>query len=123
MHNTETGSLGDLVRGARAKKNITLRKLAQLLSKSPSYISDIENDRRVPGESVLAEMCKILGLDFDESMALAGRLGEETERQLRKTPALGALLRRLSHLPIDRRQAFVNEVNEKLVEIDRRSRE
>jgi hypothetical protein len=37
-----------------------------------------------------------LGLDFDHLMALAGRFGDEADRYLARTPAVGALFRRLA---------------------------
>jgi transcriptional regulator with XRE-family HTH domain len=107
-------SLGDRIREARTAKKLTLRKLATLLDKSPSYISDIENDRRIPSEAVLREACDIVSLDFDQMMALAGRFGDRTERQLRKTPSLGTLLRRLADLPPDKMEAVIGSTLERL---------
>lgn len=92
-------SLGDVLREARIAKDLGLRELARQLDKSPSYISDIENDRRVPSEEVLAQLAKILGLDFEKLMALAGRLGDTTRRLVEKNPEAVALFRKLSSLP------------------------
>ena len=107
-------SLGDRIREARTAKKLTLRKLATLLDKSPSYVSDIENDRRIPSEAVLREACDIVSLDFDQMMALAGRFGDRTQRQLRKTPSLGTLLRRLADLPPDKMEAVIGSTLERL---------
>lgn len=107
-------SLGDRVREAREGKKLTLRKFAALLDKSPSYVSDIENDRRIPSEGMLREMCDIILLDFDQMMALAGRFGDRTERQLRKTPSLGTLLRKLADLPPDEMEAVIGNTLERL---------
>lgn len=89
-------TLGDQVRVARAVKRLTLRKLASQIGRTPSYLSDIENNRRVPSEDVLTELSETLDLDFDELMAASGRLGEEAHRYLRRTPEAGLLFRRLS---------------------------
>jgi transcriptional regulator with XRE-family HTH domain len=107
-------SLGDRVREAREAKNLTLRKFAALLDKSPSYVSDIENDRRIPSEGVLREMCDIIALDFDGMMGLAGRFGDGTERRLRKTPSLGTLLRKLADLPPSEMEAVIGSTLESL---------
>jgi transcriptional regulator with XRE-family HTH domain len=107
-------SLGDRIREARTAKKLTLRKFAALLDKSPSYVSDIENDRRIPSEAVLREACDIVSLDFDQMMALAGRFGDRTERQLRKTPSLGTLLRKLADLPPEKMEAVIGSTLERL---------
>ena len=73
-----------------------LRPFAEELELAPSYLSDIENDRRVPSEEVMKRIAGKLGLDFDHLMALAGRFGEEAERYIKKNPAAGVLFRRIS---------------------------
>ncbi len=75
---------------------MTLRELARRLGKTPSYLSDIENDRRVPSEDVLRDLSRLLSLDFDDLMARAGRLGEDAVRYMSRTPAVGMLFRKLS---------------------------
>lgn len=115
MANAKTHSLGDIIREARVRDKITLRDLAKKLGKSPSYISDIENDRRVPGEVLLREICDEFSLSFDELMGLAGRIGDQTERQLRKTPLLGLVFRKVSNLPPDAMQDVLLKM-QKIVE-------
>jgi transcriptional regulator with XRE-family HTH domain len=75
---------------------MTLRELAAATDSSPSYLSDIENDRRVPSEAVLRAIADTLGLDFDDLMASAGRFGENADRYLKRNPQAGVLFRRLS---------------------------
>ena len=88
-------SLGEQLRTARIAKGFGLRELARIIEKAPSYVSDIEYDRRVPSEAVLRSLCDVLNLDFDRMLSLAGRLGDEADRYLRREPAAGMLLRRL----------------------------
>lgn len=96
MANTQDSkSLGDLIREARTPKG-SLRDFAKKLDITPSYLSDIENDRRIPAEEVLQRIADLLELDFDELMAKAGRFGEEAERYMRKHPTVGVLFRKLS---------------------------
>ena len=118
MANAGSRSLGDMIREARTRRGITLRALAEKFAKSASYISDIENDRRTPAEPFLRDICNVLSLDFDDAMALAGRIGDGAERELRRTPELGLLFRKLSDLPADDRDAtirrYLNEVERKL---------
>lgn len=94
-------TLGDVIREARVGKGLGLRELARKLDMTPSYLSDIENDRRVPSEEVLQQLAKALSLEFDELMALAGRLGEQAVRYMQRTPAVGALFRTISNRRLD----------------------
>jgi transcriptional regulator with XRE-family HTH domain len=89
-------TLGDIVREGRAALGMRLRELARRLEVTPSYVSDIENNRRIPSEDVLRRISAELHLPLDELVARAGRLGAGMERSLRKTPAATTLFRRIS---------------------------
>lgn len=96
MANTrDAKSLGELIREARTPKG-SLRDFAKKLDITPSYLSDIENDRRVPAEEVLRRIADVLELDFDELMARGGRFGEDADRYMRRHPTAGVLFRQLS---------------------------
>jgi transcriptional regulator with XRE-family HTH domain len=95
MANTNT-TLGEVIRKARVEAGQSLREFAKALGITPSYQSDIENDRRVPSEEVLKKIADLLSLNYEELMALAGRFGEDAERYLRRHPTAGALFRKLS---------------------------
>ena len=107
-------SLGDRVRDARVSKGLALRELARRIGIAPSYLSDIEYDRRTPSEEVLGTICGELDLDVDTMLALAGRLGEEADRYLRRHPTAGVLFRRVSAagLPEADLQRLVDEVDD-----------
>jgi len=89
-------TLGEIIRDKRIEKDLSLRDLAKLISIAPSYLSDIENDRRVPAEEIIRSIAQALDLDADDLMARGGRFGDEAERYLKKHPAAGILLRRIS---------------------------
>ena len=89
-------TLGEVIHDARAKLKLSLRDVAKKLDITPSYLSDIENDRRIPSEDVLRRLSKFLQLDYDDLMARAGRFGEDAVRYMMKTPAAGVLFRRLA---------------------------
>lgn len=92
-----TKTLGDTVRDARVeKKKLGLREAAKSLDIAPSYLSDIETDRRAPSDDVLRRLADVLDLDFDDLMARSGRVGERAERLLKREPAAGVLFRRLA---------------------------
>jgi transcriptional regulator with XRE-family HTH domain len=102
MADNSNETLGDKIRIGRARKRITLRKLGEETGNTASYLSDIENDRRVPSEGVLRGIAEALDLDFDELMAAAGRFGESADRYLRRNPEAGILFRRLSERNVGR---------------------
>jgi transcriptional regulator with XRE-family HTH domain len=112
MANTTHQSLGDVLRDARVAADLSLRQLATKLGITPSYISDIENNRRVPSEDVLRQFAETFDLKFDELMALAGRVGNDAERYLRQHPTAGVLFRRISdqHLSEDELKKLVEHV-------------
>jgi transcriptional regulator with XRE-family HTH domain len=89
-------TLGDFVRDGRSAVNMRLRELARRLDVTPSYVSDIENNRRVPSEEVLARIADVLDLPLEELVARAGRLGSDAERYMRETPVATTLFRRIS---------------------------
>jgi transcriptional regulator with XRE-family HTH domain len=89
-------TLGDILREGRLAKRRGLRELARELDITPSYVSDIENDRRVPSEDVLRKLAAALDLEADELLALAGRFGEEAERFMKRNPSVGVLFRRIT---------------------------
>jgi transcriptional regulator with XRE-family HTH domain len=98
---SKSDSLGDLIRKRRVKKELSLRSLAAQLEITPSYLSDIENDRRVPAEDVVRQIARLLEIDFNDLMARAGKFGRDAERYLRRQPAAGQLFRRISEANLD----------------------
>lgn len=88
-------TLGEFIRTARTARGMRLRELGRQLDLAPSYISDIENDRRIPSEDVLRRISEVLELDFEDLMARAGRFGTGAERYLRRSPAATTLFRRI----------------------------
>lgn len=89
-------TLGEVIHDARTKLGLSLRDITKKLDITPSYLSDIENDRRIPSEEVLKNLADLLDLDCDDLMARAGRFGDDAVRYMMKTPATGVLLRRLA---------------------------
>lgn len=94
-------SLGDFINTARVNKRLGLRALARELDIVPSYLSDIENDRRVPSEAVLRAISEKLNLNFDVLMQLAGRLGEDAQQYLHRHELAGQLFRRIAESQLD----------------------
>ncbi|SHK17897.1 Transcriptional regulator, contains XRE-family HTH domain [Clostridium cavendishii DSM 21758] len=58
---------GEFIVEKRKAKDISLRKMAELLELSPAYWSDIEKGRRNPPNiNKLEEIAKLLGMSHDE---------------------------------------------------------
>jgi len=92
-------SLGKRIRDARIEAQQTLRGLARELELSPSYLNDIEFDRRVPSHEVLRQIAGRLGLELDALLAAAGRVGitKDDEQYIRENPSAGVLFRRVTN--------------------------
>jgi transcriptional regulator with XRE-family HTH domain len=71
-------SLGDVIKQARQGRRWTLRRLADQVTKedgtaiSPQYLFDIETHHRIPTPHVLAGLARVLALEYDTLLALAG---------------------------------------------------
>lgn len=114
-------TLGMVIRDARVTSGRSLREFAKQLDITPSYQSDIENDRRVPAEEVLKKTAGLLSLRFEDLMALAGRLGEDAERYLRRQPAAGVLFRKLTETNAP--EALLRKMIEEAEELKRQKKE
>lgn len=114
-------SLGDVVREGRVNAGISLRELARRLDVTPSYVSDIENDRRVPSEEVLGKIALELNLDRADLLARAGRLQSDADRYMRETPAATTLFRRITEERFD--EAKIRKVMERVDELSREADE
>jgi transcriptional regulator with XRE-family HTH domain len=92
-------SLGTRIRDARIEAGHTLRGFARELELSPSYLNDIEYDRRVPSDEVLRQLAERLELKLDDLLAAAGKVGiaKDAEQYIRDTPSAGVLFRRVTN--------------------------
>lgn len=93
-------TLGATIRQQRLAKGLGLREVARQLGLSASYVSDIEHDRRIPSETVLRALAHVLGADVDSLITLSGRLGDEAEEYMRRTPRVRELVRILAEKQI-----------------------
>lgn len=89
-------SLGVIIRMRRQVAKLGLREVARQVGISPSYMSDIELDRRQPADPVLREIGRVLGLDADDLLCRAGRLAPATKEYLQRHPRLIVLVNRIA---------------------------
>ena len=97
---TPEKTFGQLLREKRVAKGFSLRKFAELVGISPTYLSQVEQDNvDPPTADRVKRMAELLGESVDEWTALAGRLTEDLPDIIRQSPtAVPDLLRALRGL-------------------------
>ena len=77
MMNTQNLTFGEFLQRKREEKQITLRKMAEMLHVSAPYLSDIEKGRRNPPEmEKLEQISQILLLTDEEKSAMLDLAGK-----------------------------------------------
>ena len=89
-----TKPFGETIREARKQAKISLRKFAVMIEVTPTYVSKIERtEAPPPAEPVIARMAIVLNYDFDELMALTGKIPSDILKLLEGNIELWAALR------------------------------
>lgn len=91
---------GELLREKRIEKGFSLRKFAELVGVSPTYLSQVEQGNVMPPTADrVKRMAELLGVNPDEWIALAGRVPEDLPGIIQKQPTeMPELLREASDL-------------------------
>ncbi len=91
---------GELLREKRIEKKFSLRKFAELVGVSPTYLSQVEQGNVMPPTADrVKRMAELLGENPDEWIALAGRVPEDLPEIIQKQPTeMPELLREASGL-------------------------
>ena len=83
----ETLSFGQSLREKRTAANISLRRFAELLGVSATYLSQVEQcNASPPTAERIQHMAKLLGADADRLLALAGRIPDELAEIIHRHP-------------------------------------
>ena len=78
---------GPFVRDRRTAKGLSLRKFAELVGVSPTYLSQVEQGNcHPPTAERVRRMAEILGENADELTALAGRVPDDLPSVVEKKP-------------------------------------
>lgn len=67
----EKGALGNAIRNARIKMNLTQEQVAEMVDISPVHYMHLESEHRMPSVKVLFKLCDILNLSLDSLMSLS----------------------------------------------------
>jgi transcriptional regulator with XRE-family HTH domain len=96
-------TFGQTLRERRIAKCFSLRKFAEQVGISPTYLSQVEQDNiDPPTADRVKRMAELLGENIDEWTALAGRLTEDLPEIIRESPtAVPDLLRAVRGLTAD----------------------
>lgn len=116
-------SFGEVIREKRLAKGYSLRKFAELIDVSPTYLSLVEQNKveRPPRTERVRRMAEVLGENPDELAALAGRVLEDLPDIINRQPTqFPDLLREASGLTPEQLKQVREEIR-KLKEQDRKS--
>lgn len=119
FHNKIDGGLmtfGGRIRAARMREKITLRKFAEMVGVSPTYISQIErNEYDPPSIERIEKIAKLLRLNADELSALAKRTPVDLEMVFQKHPnQIADFLRTARNLNVEQLQQLADKAKKLL---------
>lgn len=83
---TENAEFGQYLRSVRQAKRISIRQLAKAVSKTPTYISDIEKGNNKPPERELLDGI-IAALQLEEFSDIRNRLYDLAAKERKDVPA------------------------------------
>lgn len=108
-------AFGARVKSYRSSKGLSLRKLAQAIGVSPTYLSGVERGEFPPPvEKRVLDLAKVLDLDADELLAQAGHVPPDLQEIIRKRPAaMSRLLRAAGRLDDPALKRLVQSVERK----------
>ncbi|GIW84014.1 MAG: hypothetical protein KatS3mg106_527 [Gemmataceae bacterium] len=94
---------GRLLREKRIEKGFSLRKFAELVGVSPTYLSQVEQGNVMPPTADrVKRMAELLGENSDEWIALAGRVPEDLPKIIQEQPTeIPQLLREAKGLTVE----------------------
>lgn len=106
-----TKPFGQMLREKRIEKGFSLRKFAELVDVSPTYLSQVEQGKVVkpPTAERVKKMAELLGESADQWIALAGRMPDDLSNIIRNEPEeMPSLLRAAEGLTAEQLRALTN---------------
>lgn len=106
-------TFGQTLRHLRQETGVSLRSLAKMVDRTPTYISKIERDELAPpAEGVIRDIARILKQDADDMLALAGRIPADLMEIIRQRPKeMTSLLRRVRHFSPEQLEEVIKVMN------------
>jgi transcriptional regulator with XRE-family HTH domain len=96
-------TFGQALRKARLERKHSLRKFAEMVGISPTYLSQVEQDNVDPPTAERVQrMAELLGVNADEWISLAGRVPGDVPGIIHQQPTeIPQLLREVSGMSAD----------------------
>jgi HTH-type transcriptional regulator, competence development regulator len=106
---------GETIRAAREQKEIGLRRFADLIGISPTYLSKVERGEFAPpAEDKIIAIARELGLDQDEMLALAGKVATDLSEIIQEHPReMASFLRTARDLSPEDLRRLTQEIQER----------
>lgn|SRR5690606_33158464 len=102
---------GTILRERRIAKGYSLRKFAEAIEVSPTYLSLVETGKSEypPSAEKVRIMAELLGADPDQWAVLAGRMPEDVKEIILSEPEMPALLRAAKGLSPEKLKKLIEE--------------
>jgi transcriptional regulator with XRE-family HTH domain len=79
---------GTLIRTLRMHRKISLRKFAEIVGISPSYLSMVERgETTLPTEDTIVKIAQALDYDTDELLGYAGKIASDVKQIILQDPS------------------------------------
>ena len=106
---------GKKIRELRKQKGISLRKFAQVVDISTTYLSVIETGEIVPSEDKIRTIAKALGIDEDELLHAGGKISTEIITIILKNPReFARAIRAMARLSAPQIEKMAEALNSKI---------
>lgn len=105
------GRFGDVLRAKRLAKGYSLRRFAELVGVSPTYLSHVEQGKlHPPTAERVTRMAELLDENADEMIASAGRVPDDLPDIIKRQPLqMPELLREANGLSADQLAKLVKQ--------------
>lgn len=109
---TKKQTFGQVLRKARLERKVSLRKFAEMVGISPTYLSQVEQDNVDPPTAERVQrMAELLRENADEWISLAGRVPGDVPGIIHQQPTeMPQLLREASGLNADQLRQLRDQI-------------
>lgn len=102
---------GKRIRALRGRKGITQTELAEILDVAPSYVSQMESDKRLPAVENLIKLANMLDCTTDHILMLSDDVTPDVAQASYSTPEAKQAAELIDSLPEQQRAFCVELVN------------
>lgn len=82
----ERNKFGDKIRNLRKRSGESIKSLAKDLEVNYTYLSHLENNKKVPSEEFIEKIAKKFNHDAEELKMLAGKIPDDIKKILMENP-------------------------------------